>query len=1019
MKQYFKYLILWGMIFFPASLLAQTMLKGTVTDAGDGSTMPGVNIHIKGTTRGVITDATGNYQIEASASDVLVFSFVGYITQEFAVENRTQIDVQLESDIISIDEVVVVGYGVTKKSDLTSSIVKVKGDDLRTMSTGNATIALQGKAPGVQVVAQGGQPGAVPKVFIRGFTSLNLTTDPLFVVDGMPRGNDINFLNTNEIESIEVLKDASASAIYGSLASNGVIMITTKKGIAGKPVFNVDMTYGLQLMKQPVDMCNVPDYITFMNTSYANAGLGQILDPALYAGREATDWWNACVRKSSPQMNASIGIQGGTEKHRYSVSVNYYQQDSFYEKGSWNKFTARVSNDNDFAKWISAGFTLAPRYERSGWPGAASLTDMSNVWVSSMRIDPITPIYKPADELTGDENEYSIYSFSDLSYVWNPVAIIKRHFNKIENSALGGTAYIDIKPISGLVFKSMIGYDFRLYQRNDFIPNYVSDAAHDKRDQNQVYREHNLYSSYSWQNTLTYMTSFDRHHLTAMVGTTADRNKESLLNGSRDALPNNSDVLREINAGTTLHNVNGSSAMNSLLSYFGRVNYNFDRRYYLTATYRRDGSSKFMPNNKWATFPSASAAWQISNEDFMKSLSDIVNSLKLRVGWGQVGNQNLLATIYEARLGMNYYVSNGAPVNTAVIQTNKNEDIKWETVEDINFGVDFGLWQNRLSGSVEYYVKNTKDMIFRRSYPYYSGFPQNAQIWSNVGSMRSKGFEFLLDYKDNVQDFRYNVTLTFTTFNVTATTLPDGSKILYGDNEKTRTEEGMDPGYFYGYKADGIFQNWTEINAHTSEHGDLLQSAARPGDIRFLDLNGDGVLNGEDRTKIGSPWADFTAGLTIALEYKGFDLLANFYGSYGNDLVYQTKNDLYNGISGHNHAADILQKAWHGEGTSNDIPILSRNDPNQNFVRFSSFYIEDGSFLRMKNLQLGYTLPGKLTGNWGISRLRFYVSGQNLWTLTKFSGIEPEIGGNVLNFGFTGWNYPVLKSVHFGLNLNF
>ena len=1012
MKQYFKYLILWGMILFPASLLAQTMLKGTVTDAGDGSTMPGVNVSIKGSIRGVITDANGNYQIITSASDVVIFSFVGYVTQEYAVENRTQLDVQLESDLISIDEVVVVGYGVTKKSDLTSSIVKVKGDDLRTMSVGNATIALQGKAPGVQVVANGGQPGSVPKVFIRGFTSLNLTTDPLYVVDGMPRGNDINFLNPNEIESIEVLKDASASAIYGSLASNGVIMITTKRGVAGKPVFSVDLTYGFQLMKPPFEMCNVQDYITCFNTANQNAKLGQFLDPALYADREATDWWNACVRKSSPQMNASFGVQGGTEKHRYSISVNYYQQDSFYKKGSWDKFTARVSNDNDFAKWVSAGFTLAPRYESSGWP---------SVWQSCLRIDPITPIYKPADQLIGNENEFSIYTFSDASYVPNPVAAIKRYFNKEENMALGGTAYIDIKPFNGLIFKSMIGYDIRLYQRNNFIPQYVLDAAHDKADQSQVYREHNLYTSYSWQNTLTYMKSFDRHHLTAMLGTTADRNNESLLNGQRDALPNNSEVLREINAGTDKHIANGSSAMNSLLSYFGRVNYNFDHRYYLTATFRRDGSSKFMPNNKWANFPSASAAWQISNEDFMKSLSDIVNSLKLRVGWGQVGNQNLLATIYESRLGMSYYVSNGSTVNTAVIQTLKNEDIKWETVEDINFGVDFGLWQNKLSGSVEYYMKNTKDMIFRRPYPYYSGFPQNAQIWANVGSMRSQGFEFLLDYKNNVQDFRYNVTLTFTTFNVTATTLADGAKILYGDNERTRTEEGMEPAYFYGYKADGIFQNLTEINAHTSEHGDILQPNARPGDIRFLNLKDDGVINGEDRTKIGSPWADFTAGLTINFEYKGVDLMANFYGSYGNDLANNViKNELYNGVGfAGNRAADILQKAWHGEGTSNDIPILSRNDTNENFVKFSSFYIEDGSFLRMKNLQLGYTLPNKLTGNWGISRLRVYVSGQNLWTLTKFTGIEPEMAGSVLNFGFTGWNYPVLKSVHFGLNLNF
>ena len=673
--------------------------------------------------------------------------------------------------------------------------------------------------------------------------------------------------------------------------------------------------------------------------------------------------------------------------------------------------TARISNDYKFSKYISAGFLLNPRHERWGSP---------ENWHDNLRIDPITPVYLPAEELTGDENEYSIYGRSNLSYVWNPVASNNRNFYKAGYFAMGGNAYIDINPIPELTFKSLIGFDYKAQYGDNFEPDYVIDSAHEYLNMNKVSRNHDLYSSYSWQNTLNYLKSFDLHNVSVMIGSTMDRYTDRTLNGSRQQVPNNSEALREINAGTLYPAVEGTKSLRSLLSYFGRASYNYNSRYYLTATIRRDGSSKFMANNKWANFPSASVAWQTVNESFMQG-QNLFGSLKLRAGWGQVGNQSLPSAVYESLISQNYYLAGSNLINTSHIRTIRNEDIKWETVEDINFGLDFSMLNNSLSGSVEYYIKNTKDMLFRNPYPFYSGYPSEAYIWSNVGSMRSKGFEFIVNYKNNVGKFNYDVALTFTTFKVNVTELSEGTEVVYGHSEQTRTELDMEPAYYYGYVADGIFQNTIELNAHTSEHGDLLQPNAKVGDIRFKDINNDGVINGNDRKKLGSPWADFTTGLNINLSYSNFDLLANIYASVGNDLVNQeVKSVMYSahGYS-HNMAKDVAEKAWHGEGTSNDYPILSYTDNNENFSKFSSFFVEDGSFVRLKNLQLGYTLPSSLTRKANVSKLRVYIAGQNLLTFTKFTGVEPEVGGDILSFGFTGWNYPQLRTFLVGANISF
>lgn len=1001
----YKFIGLLIAVLCSAATFAQITVKGTVKDKS-AVPIPGVNVYVKGTQTSASTDFDGKFVIVVSNKEAqLEFSFIGFTTQTISVGQKTTIDVVLTDNNQTLDEVVVVGYATVKKKDVTSSIASVKGKELQTMTVGNVTESLQGKVAGVQITGAGG-PGAQPRVLIRGISTVNLSTDPLYVVDGIPMGTSINFLSNNEIESMDVLKDASASAIYGSRASNGVILITTKKGKAGKTKFTVDMSTGYQIMNKPYDMANAENYANILNTAYTNAGYSEYLpNPEQYRGK-TTDWWGAGIDRTSSVTNASIGVSGGSEKNTYAISLNYYNSDSFYDIGGWKRVTARIANDFKFTDKFSAGVTLNPRYETWGSP--------SN-WADFVKIDPITPIYKPADQLNGTENEYSIYARSP-SYVWNPVAAVKRYDDYTDLYNLNSNAYLQYEPIKGLIIRTQGSVEFGNKIWNKFSPDFVIDAAHEKAEINSVERKATTNVDWTWQSTATYSRKFaEKHNVSLMGGVTMENYDSSDVWGYGEGVPNNSESMREVSAATKNRNSSGTSWSSSLMSYISRLSYNFDSKYYLTASFRRDGSSKFMAENKWANFPAASASWRISNEDFMANASSLVNNLTFRAGWGRVGNQNLPSSVYQSNIGQGYYVIDGNVVDTSYPSTMANKDIRWEIVEDINFGLDFGLWKNKISGTLEYYQKTTKDMLFVKQFPTYSGFPSYATIWTNVGSMRSNGIDLLLSYKDKKGDFSYGADLTFTTVNVKMVSLSTDGEKLYGSSNRTLTVQGEEPGYFYGYVADGLFQNQTELNSHTDEHGTKMQPYAQVGDVRFKDVNGDGKLDDKDRTKIGSPWADYNVGLNLNFAYKNFDLVANFYSSIGNDLVNQNISDLYNGASLTNKVSGLDQMAWHGEGTSNYIPRLSKDDNNENFTKFSSLYVEDGSFVRMKNLQLGYSLYNKF----GFDKLRISLSGQNLWTWTKYSGVDPEVGGGVLGSGFGGWNYPVQPTILMGLNVAF
>lgn len=993
------------MLIASMTAFGQTAVRGQVTDASGGP-LPGVAVLVPGTSIAAITDADGAYSITVpSDKEDLLFSCYSYEDQQVTIAGRAIVDVVLKEDTEMLEEVVVVGFGTVKKRDLTSSITSVAGDELKKTSFGNALQSLQGQAAGVQIVGNS-SPGGSPKIFIRGFSTVNLDTNPLIVVDGAPSsGSDLNWLSSNEIESIEVLKDASACAIYGSRASNGVLMITTKRGHEGKPQFSFDFNYGSQLMTPPYKMADAVEYAKIFNTAMTNSGYPETYpDPESYAGK-TTNWWAAGIRTLSPQFNGSFSVNGGNKMHRYSVGLTYWNQRSFYEKGGYERITARIVNDFDFAPWLKAGITLNPRYQSWGSP--------SN-WSDFLRVDPITGIYKDPADYTGDENEYSIYARS-FTYVWNPVATVKRWDNSNVSYALTTDAYIQIEPIKGLVIRSQGNVEVDARRSDTFTPDFVIDPAHEFQTYNAVSRSQPMYFNWSLQNTITYSTTFGKsHNFTAMVGQTLEEWNGSSLWAEKYDLPNNSEYLREIDAGTLNPQCSGTSYTASVLSFLARVMYNYDSRYYITASWRMDGSSKFLAKNKWAQFPSVSAAWRISEEGFMEGTRSFLNELKLRVGWGRVGNQNLPSSVYLSKLSQGYTSINDVVVNYSMPAVMKNEDIKWETVEDMNIGIDYAFFDSSLSGSIELYRKKTIDMLFEKAFPSFSGFPNDAKIWTNIGSMRTQGLDFSIAYRKNFGDFYFDGSLTLTTFNVKMLEMAS-KEPLYGNSEKTRTEVNMVPGYFYGYKCDGIFQNTEELNAHTNDKGKKLQPYAQPGDFRFVDVNKDGELNADDRTMIGSPWADFTSGLNITLGYKNFDVAMSFYASVGNDLVNENNSELFNCVGYTNKIAGLSDMAWHGEGTSNTVPRLSTVDNNENFVKFSSFFIEDGSFLRMKNLQIGYNID-KIKF---MQKFRLYIAALNLFTITKYSGVDPEVAGGVTSFGFGGWGYPTQRTFVFGINMNF
>lgn len=986
-------------------------VTGNVTSNTDKEPLIGVTVKVPGASTGTVTDINGNYTINVDKDASLEFSMIGYKKQQTKVAGRNVLNIVMEDMSADLNEIVVIGYGSVKKSDLTSSISAIKGDKLEKLSTGNVMNALQGQVNGVQI-SNSGSPGSSPRVIIRGVSTVN-GSDPLYVVDGMPVGTNINFLNQNDIESMQVLKDASAAAIYGTRGSNGVILITTKKGQKGGVKFTASANVGLQTLSKP-DIAGASEYEKVYKQRYINDG-----NEPNYKGIEnitdaqGTDWWDETMRDVALQQNYNFGFSGGNDKLLYSASIGYYRQDSQYKTGDWQKLTARFSMEYNFNKIVKAGVDFTPKYE--SWSDTPSLIG------AIMAMDPTTPVYRDQSEWTS--NPYSNYARSNNNEEWNPVASMYRLDSHADEYGLLATPYISITPIKGLTFRTQFGANARFRMTDKYNPDFHIDNLEQNANSNSERRMEN-WVDWNWTNTLTYMTTIaKKHNINLMGGYTVERFQDYWASAYAENIPSNVEDMRYPSAGTNNMKAYGTNSYSSLISYLGRVMYNYDERYYLTASIRVDGSSKFTADNRYATFPAVSGAWRVTGEPFMKD-QKIFDDLKIRAGWGKVGNQNIDNSAYISSISSADYVfGTGADrVTGTTIGSVGNTGVKWETVEDWNVGADMSFLSSRLKVTADYFQKTSHDMLMKKENLLILGYPMwNGQMWENIGSMKATGWELGINWNDNIKDVKYGIGLNLSSTKNKAVKLM-GEPIYTGSfngDYIIRNEEGQEISQFYGYVADGLFQNETEVKSYTNEHGTAMQPNAQAGDIRYKDLNNDGTIDEKDKTYIGNPFPDLMIGLNLNASWHGFDLLANFYGTIGNDIFNKNKGR-YSGVSGQNVYAGTLEEAWHGEGTSNDIPRLSVNDANMNYKRPSTFFVEDGSYFRCKLLQIGYTLPKK----WFDDKcsVRLSLSAQNLFTITSYSGEDPEsasIGSSVTEAGIDNTGYPNPRTFLFGVNMEF
>lgn len=986
----------------------QKQITGTVLF--DNEPIPGASVLVKGTTNGVAADFDGNYEIEAEVGSVLVFSYVGYQTQEIIVDQDDRIDVNLQEDTQQLEEVVLIGYGGIKKKDLTGAISTVEGAELSKRVVTNIQDALAGQLPGVQVQSNGGQPGAEATVTIRGISTLNDNT-PLYVVDDVPL-DDINFLSPDDIESVQVLKDASASAIFGSRASNGVIIIRTKQAKIDRFTVNFNGSIGMQSSAKKPALADAGQYAQIINKARENDGNSPLYPNPGELGK-GTDWWDE-VTQTAPISNLNSNVTSGSDKMKISSGITHQYQDGIIKGSDFQKWNIRLNTEFKLGERVTVGenFTLANSQTTQG---------PNLVW-DVHRLEPVTNPYLPDYELSG-LNEFSIFS-PTVTDVPNAVGQLARSFNDDYYTRAVANVFLNWEILDGLNFKTQYNIYFSSFENNWFGPDYYIEET-DKRDVNQVARTHNNRTNTTWNNTVTYERTWNKHHMNVMGGVIIESREHRTLYGQGEDLPSNHPDLRYLDAATDAYFASGNNENYNLISYLGRGTYDYDGKYLLTATVRADGSSLFPEDNKWAVFPSVSAGWIVSSEDFMTD-TEWIDLFKIRAGYGQIGNDNrnsLPNTAKITTLGNEFYTS-GYDQNTLVGSAPDNvgnPDLVWETVEDFNAGIDLSLFKSELGINLDLYSRTTKDMLMQKSIPLYLGAGFSSQ-WSNVGSFVTKGIDLGISYRHEFNELKTRFTLNLSHYKAEVKNLADGEAIWDGNHQRldllARTAEGMTPGMFYGYVADGIFQNRTEINSHSDEFGNIIQPFAQPGDMRFKDLNGDGQLTSDDRTEIGNPVPDFTFGLGMGFEFRGFDLSMLFTGAYGNDMLNAAKPYLMSGAGNYNSYSDLLDAAWNGEGTSNVQPRLSNDDPNQNF-RYSSYYIEDGSFIRLRNIQLGYNLSRNVLDKIGLNQARFFLTGENLFTITSFSGLDPDIAGYATLQGVDWGHYPLPRIFNFGLNIAF
>ncbi|UOR06112.1 TonB-dependent receptor [Hymenobacter aerilatus] len=996
-----------------------TAVRGKVTDE-TGVGLPGVTVLLKGTTTGTATGSDGNFTLEVpdAGNGVLQFSFVGYKQQEVAIGGRTNINVSLGTDNQVMSEVVVVGYGSQEKRTVTNAVTTVKGEELSKLTVADVGSALQGKAAGVTVVGAGSEPGAAPQILIRGISTIN-GNSPLYVVDGLPVAN-IDYLSPKDIATLSVLKDAASAAIYGSRAANGVVLITTKAGAKGEPRITVDGTFGVSNPTNVPNMASASEYARIMNLAATNSGNAAVYpNPAQYT--ETTNWWKQIARRGITQ-NYSVGLSGGSDKVVYSTGLSYFKERGLVQGSDFDRLALRMKSEYQATKRLKIGEDFNISMTSRNYLNSGTL------FRDAFNDDPITPARVPGTS----GNPYDYYGASPTD-VGNPLATVERNDDKRKQYFLVGTVYANYEFIPGLIAETRFGTNNNVYRRNNFNPFYTIDA-NERNQVNSVVWERNIEINWNNTNTLNYTHAFGDHNVSALAALTLERFQTTTSYTSGQGIPSNDPSLRYPDAATTGFAIRGNTYTNTIASLIGRVNYDYRGKYLLGASIRRDGASVFPSDNRWGTFPSLSVGWLVSEESFLKN-QNALNFAKLRASWGRVGNQNIASltnSAYTGTIGKTYYVTGpDRALQLGAVQGNvPNPNVKWETVEDYDIGVDLGLLQNRLTLTADVFRRNTYDMLMFQAIPGHAGYGYNSPV-TNVGSMNTNGLDFTVGYAETKGDFTYGLSVNATRAISKIDKLANGQALYSGNTpifgRPSKTEEGGYVGGFFGYENTGIFQNQGEVDAYRSATGTLIQPNAKPGDFRFADLNGDGVIDEKDQKYIGNPTPDLTFGVNLTMGYKGFDLQASLIGSLGNDIVNANKGWWYSGSYNYNKVAGLENMAWSGEGTSNTVPRILANDNNQNLTRFSNFYVEDGSYARLRNLQLGYTFTKGVNTLLHTNSLRLYVSAQNLFTFTNYSGVDPEIGygrsytdgASALNRGVDLGNYPTARTFLVGANIGF
>lgn len=982
-----------GML-LPMCIFAQQItVQGVVKDQ-TGETVIGASVMEKGTTNGTITGIDGDFSLNMSSNGTLVVSFVGYKTQEVQVKGQKQLQVVLSEDAEMLDEVVVIGYGTMKKSDLTGAVSSIGNKDIKDSPVSNLGQAIQGKISGVQIV-DAGKPGDNVSIKIRGLGSIN-NCDPLVVIDGVPTDLGLSSLNMADVERLDVLKDASATAIYGSRGANGVVMITTKRGTEGKGKLAVSANYSFQNATNVPSLLNAAQYAELSDDMMVNSGRNpnpEWANPSeLGAG---TDWMDELLRTGVMQ-NYTVSYSGGNEKSHYYVSGGFLDQSGIVKSVNYRRFTFQSNSDAQVLKWLkfSNNITFSADTKKSG---SYNIGD-------ALKALPIYPVKNEDGSWSGPDGNSEWYGSTR-----NPIGPTELNKSQTDGYNFLANLTAELTFTKWLKFKSTFGYDAKFWFIDNFTPKYNWKPT--PTEETSRYKSDNKSFTYLWDNYFLFDHTFaEKHRVGLMAGMSAQWNTNDYLNAQKNVFM--FDNVHEMDNGEEMYAIGGNETEWALLSYMARVNYSYEDRYLLTATIRRDGSSRFGKKHRWGTFPSVSVAWRASQEKWFPK-NDYINDLKVRAGYGVTGSQASVGNYsYLASYNTSVYpfgISSGN--QTALVSsTLANPYIHWEEVAQTNIGFDASLFNSRVMFSFDAYLKETRDMLVKASIPITSGFEDTTTTYTNAGKVRNQGIEMSLHTINLTGELGWETNLT-ATYNKNK--IKDlNSDVPYYINQinnsyVTMLAKDYPINVFYGYVTDGIFQNQSEVNTHA------VQPGAEPGDIRFRDLNNDGVINDSDRTVIGNPNPSWLFSMNNSLSYKGFELSVFLQGIAGNKIYNANNIDNTGMAAAYNQTTDVL-KRWQGEGTSNSMPRAVFGDPNQN-TRVSDRFVENGSYLRLKNITLSYTFPKQWLQKAQIENARLSLSCENVATITGYSGFDPEVGIN----GIDQNRYPISRTFSLGLNFNF